>query len=782
MAGPPSYIANLNFDFRQPPPSTSSQPNVAFTPSATSVADSSDNEFEPTPIHSPGGPQYDDLPPSYDEARDQAVHDTRHGVAPVDPNQIEAHRITSNEGPNEPEVWEYRVRGEETDPASEREQAPDYANHTNDKATSVPVQHVSTSESITVGRVHSGSASSSTKQPDLASALLTQALEFTRQEPDAAAQYAPHLNRIIAIPEQGGPARPANEHVTFLCAYAEVLNRHSIRPAEFTDFLYGLQVLTAAANTTAEDLLHESTNNLASSNIVHDYIRGANEAFFAPRGLVVSFRSETALLDVLPIPAGHRATVLTNLADVTATAEWRAQQLYPWIEALDAENVPMPSERVLKLHEMSERYPGQKAAQGLPHGSGSTSKQDECLRSAQTHEDPPHSIPGPPEESLYAHGPRGRGAHHHPRGRRGGHWSPFGMPGHGPFGAPGNGPFGAPGNSPCGRGGRSPFGPRGNSFFGRGGCSSRGGRGRGRGPPHPANDWAEVGKELGKIGEQFGKHMNDLGVEFGKRANAFGLDVGRMASGSGGGAPGTQHRSGCTTTAAISGPASYQQVHDDLPPVYDMPSGQETGILYSNGDGDGKTDTHHSTATQNKGKNKAKDNDLNIEDDTSSLSSSFSDSSDSDSDSDSDLSDNEDDLPPTPTPKSQSLKLARRNLKQRTRDLKKAHRAKKREVKARYATQDKKGKSKSKARKDPDWKQAKKQYKADVKELKREKLALRKEWRGAREEARRQMRNARAERKRGNKMTAEEEKEEEEFGNKTQGKQVVWLVVENLAP
>ncbi|KAI4673987.1 uncharacterized protein J4E88_008454 [Alternaria novae-zelandiae] len=761
MAGPPSYPANPNLTSNPPPPSTSSQSNVAFTPSATSIADSSDNEFEPTPVHSPGGPQYEDLPPSYDEARDQAVHDTRHGIAPVDPSQIEAHRITTNEGPNEPEVWEYRVRGEETDPASEREQAPDYANHANDKATSVPVQHVSTSENIAVGRVHSEPTSSSSKQPDLASDLLTQALKFSREEPDAKAQYAPHLNRIIAIPDHAGPARRADEHVYFLVAYAEVLDRHSIKPAEFAEFLYGLQVLTTAAHTTAEDLLHESTHEGLSSGIVHDYIRGANEAFFAPRGLIVSFRSETALLDMLPIPAGHQPTVLANLADKTATAEWRARQLYPWIEALDADAVPMPSERVLKLHERSERFSGQTAT-GSSDYIGNTSSHNRALGSAGAYEDPPHSIPGPPEESPHAHGRHGRGGHH-PRGRRGGHWSPFGMPGHGPFGAPGNGPFGTPGNGPFGRGGRGPFGPRGNTFFGRGGCSSRGGRGRGRGPPQPGNEWAEVGKELGKIGEQFGKHMGDLGVEIGKRASAFGVEVGRMASGNAGGNVSVSGNRGPTT----SGPASYEQIHNDLPPAYDTPPGQETGVLY----GDRKIDTAYPTDKKDKGKSAVKD--LDDDDDTSSLSSDSSDSSSSDSGSD---YDSDSDFTPAPTPKAQSLKLARRNIKQRNRELKKQHRLRKRELKSKHADTNTKGKGKAakKAKKDPEWKAAKKEYKVQRKELKKERLAVKREWREAREEMKREKRGMKGMAVGGKAREGSEKGGEEKMG--------VWLVIENLAP
>ncbi|KAI4610639.1 hypothetical protein J4E83_008253 [Alternaria metachromatica] len=778
MAGPPSYPANTNLTSNPPPPSISSQSNTAFTPSATSIADSSDNEYEPTPVHSPGGPQYEDLPPSYDEARDQANHDTRHGIAPVDPSQIEAHRITTNEGPNEPEIWEYRVRGEETDPASEQERAPDYANHTNDKATSVPVQHVSTSENIAVGRVHNEPASSSSKekQSDLASDLLTQALEFSREEPDARAQYAPHLNRIIAIPEHAGPARRADEHVYFLVAYAEVLDRHSIKPAEFADFLYGLQVLTTAAHTTAEDLLHEPSHQGLSSSIVHDYIRGANEAFFAPRGLIVSFRSETALLDTLPIPAGHKPSVLANLADKTATAEWRARQLYPWIEALDADAVPLPSERVLKLHEMREHFSGPTTATGSPDYAGNSG-----LGSAGAHEDPPHSIPGPPEESSHAHGRHGRGAHH-PRGRRGGHWSPFGMPGHGPFGAPGNGPFGQPGNGPFGRGGRGgPFGPRGNAFFGRGGCSPRGGRGRGRGPPQSANEWAEVGKELGKIGEQFGRHMGDLGVEIGKRASAFGVEVGRMAGGnvggSGGGNAGASVSMSGNGGSTTSGPASYEQVHDDLPPAYAAPPGQETGVLY----GDRKVDTGYPADTKDKGKAAVRD--LDDDDDTSSLSSDSSDSDSDSSDSDYDY-DPDSDFTPATTPKAQSLKLARRQIKQRNRQLKKDHKAKKRELKAKHSslstTEKSKGKGNAtkKAKRDPKWKAAKKEYKAQRKELKKERLAVKKEWREAREEMKREKRGVKGMAAGGMSRGGVEKAGETGAG----GKEGVWLVIENLAP
>lgn len=779
MAGPPSYPANTNFNAHHPsPPSTSSHSNTPFTPSATSVADSSDNELELTPVHSPGGPQYDDLPPSYDEARHQAVHDTRNGIAPVDPNQIEAHRITSNEGPDEAEVWEYRIRGEQTDPASEREEAPDYATHTNDKATSVPVQQ-------------QGGSTSENSESDLAAAFLSQALEFTRNEPKANAQYAPHLNRIIAIPEDGGLGQSANEHTQFLCAYAEVLQGHSVRPVEFADFLYGLNVIATATNTTAQDLLDGLSNEDAPSAIVHDYIRGANEAFFAPRGLTVSFRSEPALLDSLPIPAGRRAAILADFLEVTRGPEWRAKQLYPWIEALDvnANGIKTPSERVLRLHETGVRYASQRTQPEAHSDSDDYVVEKLHICHSEEDEDPPHSIPEPPEESRHGHDHRGRGHHHHhhPRGQRGGHWSPFGVQGHGPFGAPGRGPFGASGNGPFGRPGRGPYGRRGRGYAG---C---------RGPTGPSqqedawsgNEWAEVGKELGKIGEQFGKAMGDWGIEFGKRANSWGLDVGNMATGSG-----SQQR-------GAPGPA-YERVHDDLPPSYQSPADQESGIFH----GDRKIDPSSSTSTADKGKSKEKDMGMDDDSDTSSTSSDSSDSDDSDSD--------DEDFPNTDAmfaarmrsidadasgkkgkknieeiareradaiEKAQidkenmdlkiasklSKRAANRDLKQRRRELKRQHKQKKRELRASH---DKKGKGK--AKKSKEWKEAKREFKEAKKELRKEKLAARKEWREAKNESRRNRRE----------MGRSSSSFQEQYEGRGQGKRgvVVWLVIENLGP
>lgn len=352
--------------------STSNNPPPAFTPpSYASVADSDDEADVscPTPVHSPGGPQYDDLPPSYDEAQQQALDDERNGVPSLDANQLEAHRLTLNEGPNEPEVWEYRVRGEEPDTVNEHEQAPAYERHFDGPNINVPVQHVSSSENIPVGRV----GNRRTGPPlvsDPTSALLNQALKFASHKPNSDVQYAPRLVRCIAIPQESLPAHAGENHdasstsVQFLRAYAKPLHSHDVRPAEFVEFLDGLTAVCEASRVSSDDLVSGSSRLESSSSMVHNYIKRANSSFFAPRGLEVSLRSFSALLTMLSIPSerGQRAGAIASVLDDASTGIKRAQSLYPWIEALD-DNVPAPSTRTLALREMTQRWEDQ----GLSH-------------------------------------------------------------------------------------------------------------------------------------------------------------------------------------------------------------------------------------------------------------------------------------------------------------------------------------------------------------------------------------------------------------------------------
>jgi hypothetical protein len=780
MAGrPPNPATNLNINL--PPPSVSSQSSVAFTPHSSSVADDSDTEFDPTPLQSPrGGPEYDDLPPSYDEAQHQAVSDARNGVTPLDPNQIEAHRLTINEGPDEPEVWEYRIRGEELDTANE--QAPEYSNITTDQGTTVPVQHVSSTADIPVGRTGFGDAVPNTSS-DLTAELVTRALNFTRHEPDADIQNAPRLARQVAIPQQGQPG-VTFEPAQFLRAYAKALHAHSIRPAEFTEFLDGLNALCLASGTTVGDILPRTSMINDTSSIVHDYIRAANEAFFAPRGLRVSLESLSALVQRLSIPLerGQQAGVIASALDPTITAEQRTQVLHPWIEAVHTD-VPAPSTHSLMLREMAERLRTRTGNENTTTANKgkSPSRQPES-------EDPPHfGLEGVRNQGHQAvpesHSYRGRG--------RGGHrGGPFGIPGHGPFGAPGNGPFGALGNGPFGAPGNGPFGALGNGPFGapgngpfgapgngpfgRPGHGPPGGRGRGRrcdrnrgphghpdhapggppgyGPPQPANEWSALGQNIGKWGEEFGKRMGEWGQQFGQQANNWGQDMGNRSSawGQDVGRQASAFGQGVAASASGSilgqrpGPST-AQADDTLPPSYEeAPGGQQTGILR----GDSKTSRDPPKYDDMPKKNKSVEHDE--DDDDSSIS---SDSSDSESDYETDSDDG--DRKTADKSQKRELRALLREIQRRSRDDKREYRQRKRELKASLGG---KGKGKGKAKKAPEWKQAKREYKEKRKAWRKEKL-----------EARQRYKEARTERSTSWKGFSNEGSE-----------QMVWVVIENL--
>ena len=775
MADQPPNPANSNLNIDLPPPSTSSQSSAPFTPRSSSFVDDSDAEFDPTPLHSPrGGPEYDDLPPSYDEAQHQAVSDARNGITPLDPNQIEAHRLTLNEGPNEPEVWEYRVRGEQMDDAAEHERAPEYGNVTNGSATAVPIQHVQNSDNIPVGRV---GPTVSPLAPDSAAGLLDRALNFTRHEPDADVQYAPRLTRRIALPQN----MPSYDHgglectpVRFSRAYAKALHAHSIRPAEFVEFLDGLNALCVAANMPAEDLLTEAPTTSATATLVQDYITAANEGFFAPRGLRVSLQSLSSLIEALAIPndRGQRAGAVASVLDTTRTSIRRAQALHPWTEALEFD-VPSPNAQTSLLQFMAARHKKQREV------DGKTGARTDV-------EDPPHSVPEPAtHHDSFSHA-GGSDELHHGRGRgghRGGPWMPFGAPGRGPFGPPGNGPFGRPGHGPFGHPGRGPFSGAGRGPFGGRGRGSLGPSFLPHGPPHcgrdragqrlgghshsqSANEWAALGQNLGKWGEDFGKRMGDWGQHFGKQAEVWGKDVGKRAE-----TWSEQVSARASGSGTRRGPAAVPIQRDDaLPPSYDEgPHAQETGVLRGNCKSSNEPPKYDDDINRTKTA-KSKD-----DDDASSTS---SDSSDSDSDFDSDSDSDDEDLPDTQgifLKRIQSInkqaeaaaqkgkksseeiaeeralaiekaqnektamdlkveeKISKRGLnkehKQKRRDLKRDHRCKKRELKASYT-----GKGKAKAKRTPQWKQAKKEYRDKKKELKKEKLKFRNKLKEARAE------------------------------------------------
>lgn len=762
--------------------------NNHSTPRAVSVADDSDTEFNPTPLHSPGGPGYDDLPPSYDEAQEQAVHDARNGVTPIDPSQLEAHRLTLDEGPDQPEVWEYRVRCEEPDIRDEPEQAPGYEVPSYGSATIVPIQHVNITENIPVGHVRSTPASSTINT------MLDRALEFAIHEPDADVEHAPRLLRCIAIPQ--GDSTSSGDYVQFLRSFAKPLHTHSIRPGEFVEFLDGLNILCKATYTTATDILHGSQQVGSTASIVNEYVERANRTFFAPRGLRVSLRSLPSVIELSNIPAerGQKDGAIANVIASGTDAEKRAASLHPWIEALDT-NVPSPNSRTLLLSDMGHSLQVQGSDDRTSsHTTSHLLRESSTSFSQDVHDDPPHSIPEQTEETNQNYRARGRGC----QARRGrGRGAPNMAHPPSPFGPFGRGPLGFPGPALLNPLHQDSFDPPG---YRQGGPTQHGrghpGQGNTGWGSTQGNEWAALGQGIGKWGEEFGRTMGKWGEQFGKQAGAWGQDVGKNAEAWGEQVAATASGSGLQPRNRPEPVATATQTRDDLPPSYEERSvGQESGILNS----DGKVEADKLPST--KGIAKSPMDRADDGDDASSIS---SDTSDSDTDSDSE----DEEIPDTNAVflkrvqsinkqaelaakkgkksaqevagerataigKAQhektvmdlkiedraSRRAAQRQIRQRNRDLKKQHRQRKRELRTAYV-----GKKKGKAKKSTEWRDVKREYQEKKKELRKEKMAAKKEWRDAKSD-RRRMRKER----RSSQATIDDP-----------ANRMVWVVVENV--
>ncbi|KAF2177636.1 hypothetical protein K469DRAFT_754943 [Zopfia rhizophila CBS 207.26] len=594
----PTHANRRNPNIQQPPlPSNagSNNSNFPFTPRSTTFPDGLDSDpefdvFDPTPVHSPGGPHYDDLPPSYDEAQQEALEQARAGITPPNPNDLEIHRLVLNNHDQPlPQLTAQRTSSSLLSDPNAYEFEPENRRNASGLGMNVPVTQVRSSEHIPVGQIPTGNIGTTPNvASDPTSALLDRALEFTKHAPDADARYAPRLTRCIAIPQQSletpsreqnrsdhhrgsggrgrgrcGPPPPPRsraarearqmpggwpesqssetlptdsqapeEPVQFLRSYAKALHAHSIRPAEFTEFLDGLNALCLATNTTARDLVNPSSNPEAPSSLVQNYINSTNESFFAPRGLKISLKSLSTLLSALHIPSerGQKAGAVASVLDSTSTSEQKAGALQPWIEKLEID-VPGPSTRTLLLREMGERFSKEKRPQNRER-EWYTEKAR--LARGEESEDPPHSIPGvadPPHS-----------APDEPRVPGGWGFPPFvarGGCGPGHRGGPGNwghwaGNAGYRGGrgwgAHHGRGWDSHHGPWRRPPHGfHGGWAGPGQRGCNSNSGPGAQSWAAWGESIGKWGEQFGKRMEIWGEQFGKRAEEWGNDVGRRA-------------------------------------------------------------------------------------------------------------------------------------------------------------------------------------------------------------------------------------------------------------
>ncbi|OCL08824.1 hypothetical protein AOQ84DRAFT_376394, partial [Glonium stellatum] len=195
---PPSLIDEPNpQSFSQPPLSpattTFSHSNRVFTPRSSTFPDDSDSDFdtlEPTPVHSPGGPHYDDLPPSYEEAQAEAVEQARAGYQNLDPNNIHVHRLVLTPNSTIPST---SPRQTNTQPGRNAEGL----------GSTVPVTGIASSTDIPVHQIPSS-------PPDPTKLLLDRVLDFTQHGPDADARYAPRLTRKVAIPQRISPPTDSN--------------------------------------------------------------------------------------------------------------------------------------------------------------------------------------------------------------------------------------------------------------------------------------------------------------------------------------------------------------------------------------------------------------------------------------------------------------------------------------------------------------------------------------------------------------------------------------------
>lgn len=715
---PPSTVDDTNLNINAPPPASYSGTNLnaPFTPRSTTFPEDIDSDpdfdgFDPTPIHSPSGPNYDDLPPTYDEAQQQALQDARAGIPPIDPENLEVHRmVLSDTRPPPHPLGEQQSRSGSSlllDPNA-YEFEPQNRPNANGLGVTVSVQQVASSEMIPVAHVNVRSTPSSVSNsapPEPTSVILNRALAFTLHEPAADARYAPRLVRLVAIPQTSAPLPSRQEpsgrgrhdrcggrrdrhrrhhghHVPgqwpesnassstlhsdasstlvqpvgFLRAYAKVLHAHDIRPAEFTEFLDGLNSLCLATTTTSPDLVRNENNasSAGNSSIVQNYINATNEAFFAPRGLKVSLRSLSYLTDTLNIPEerGQRSGAIASAIDVKSSPDQRAQALYPWVEPLET-NVPAPSTQTLITQEMSERLHQQAHPETRSASIEENSPQYTNLEKPQaaSHDmDPPHSVPEattaqtnnvgtfppfptfPPIPTQNVPGAWGSWAPQNGSGvgQRGRGWGP----GHSPWFPPGQrgGPWSRGSGPQCGAYGGGP-----------------GGMGH-------ANNWAAWGESVGKWGEAFGKRMEIWGENFGKRAEQWGQsvekqgeqmgqraerwgeDFGRRAETwgqnvearfSGCPAPNNQARGqpGMQSSTNVTGSsaAAAERGPEGL-------AGQQTGIMsgspHIETKGEKKTKKLEKKAAQSSNANTAEDDD--DDDDASSISSTSSSDSDSD--------------------------------------------------------------------------------------------------------------------------------------------------------
>lgn len=303
-------------------------------PESTVTLDDSDFESHEddesvvyTPRSSHFGDAHPDLPPSYDES--QAAHAEA---------QAQARSQLPPGRENHSDVSVYRT-----------ELPPD---------PSLPPRD---------GTGKEGRAPSPSSGPSI---LLNQALTFTQELPATDGRFAHELTRPIAVPSLPGNVEP----MKFARFYATILHHHSISPAQFMDFIDGLNALSKACSANPAYLRgmdpgYEILNeNITPGNLVPAYLAQTNHTFFAPRGLQVRVLTLNQLAELVKIPTSHhiRHSMLSEAirsyaagAEVPTAANGAAratsQTLEPYIEPLSSA-VPEPKTTIEALNSVAARF------------------------------------------------------------------------------------------------------------------------------------------------------------------------------------------------------------------------------------------------------------------------------------------------------------------------------------------------------------------------------------------------------------------------------------------
>lgn len=294
-------------------------------------SDTSDVETEVgrrlhTPLTSPGGPRFEDLPPSYEQVQVEAIVSRVGDLGreehlelsppppPPPPPPFEDHvanRLSLNRLSIHSNLQDERSR---TPPPRSRPQS-----YQGDDPPPFEIQQ--SAEEDTLDR----------------------ALRFTHplhNTSNLESMPSARLPRPIAIPQFQSHVERAGT-LAFFPSYAPTLEAFGIRAALFLAFLKGL-------TTVFSSLQWPDYDEDATWHLMETYLARANAVFFAPRGLMVRIVDMEGLLGALRINesrVGLRNALLRDVLRPGASEGERVEMLDPWVEPLiwgDLPTDPLP--------------------------------------------------------------------------------------------------------------------------------------------------------------------------------------------------------------------------------------------------------------------------------------------------------------------------------------------------------------------------------------------------------------------------------------------------------